>query len=480
MTLNSIKYVLFLAAVAAVYFLLPKKHRVLFLLLASYGFYALWQPAFCLLLLAATLVSWLCAAAFSRKTLGWSKAWIVLGAVYLFGVLLLYKYLDFFCNSVLSLLGRPADYRSGLLLPLGISFYTFSASSYLFDVGRGKQEPERSFVRYALYVSFFPAILSGPINRAGLLLPQIRQPKDFSYEALKKGLLRFALGAVKKCVLADTLAILVNKVYASFDSCSGVLLALAVMAYVLQVYFDFSGYTDMALGSAQILGFELPENFNAPFLACSLKDMWQRWHMSLFAWLREYVYFPLGGGRCPKWRKCLNILIVFSLSGLWHGAGGTFLMWGLLNGIYRVVDMLVAPLFTRQGGKRKDSFVRKALGWLRTMVLFCLAAVFFRAETTAKGFAYVWRMLTAFVPTADTPALHSFLGYRQLALCLLCLAFFALDSLSREHRGRALLQGVEERSFAYWLTLAGVVLFVAVFGLYGAGFDASSFVYFQF
>ena len=482
MSLSSVKYLAFLAAAAAVYFLLPKKRRALFLLLASYGFYALWQPLFCLLLLAATVLSWLCASATTRRFLGRRRLWTALGALGLFGLLFLYKYLDFFANSLLQLFGRPASFHSGLLLPVGISFYTFSAAAYLFDVAGGKIEPEPRFVNYALYVAFFPSVLSGPINRAPLLLPQIRAPKDFDYAAMKKGLLRFAVGAVKKCVLADTLGLLVDKAYASFDACSGALLALAAAAYSLQIYFDFCGYTDMALGSAQILGFTLPENFRAPYLARSVKDFWRRWHISLTSWFRDYLYFPLGGSRRGKARTCLNILLVFTVSGLWHGADGSFLLWGLLNGLCQVFELITEPLRAKlrpaPGSLREK--LEAALSWAGTFALMSLAWIFFRAESTSRALAFIGRIVTAFPPGAGSLQLHGLLSYRRLMLCLLCLLVFTLDSLRRERRGRGLLQGLADRSLPYWLSLAGLAAFVAVFGLYGAGFDAGSFVYFQF
>ncbi|MBR1457248.1 MAG: MBOAT family protein, partial [Oscillospiraceae bacterium] len=344
MSISSVRYLLFLAAVTAAYFLLPKNRRALFLLLASYVFYALWRPAFCLLLLSGTAVSWACALAWEDRRLGRGTLWLALGALWLFGVLFVYKYLDFFVNTALRLAGRPADFSGGLLLPVGISFYTFSAASYLFDLGRGKLRAERSFARYALFVAFFPSILSGPINRAGRLLPQIREPEDFSWLRMKRGLLRFAAGAVKKLVLADTLAILVNGVYAAPESASRPALALAMLAYSLQIYFDFAGYTDMALGSAQILGYALDENFRAPYLTRSVRDFWRRWHISLTSWLRDYVYFPLGGSRYGARRAALNVLAVFAVSGLWHGADGSFIVWGLLNGAFQVLGEALTPL----------------------------------------------------------------------------------------------------------------------------------------
>lgn len=475
MSLSSVRYILFLAAVAAVYFLLPARMRRGFLLAASYAFYAMWQPLFCVLLAVSTLVSWLCALGFERRWLKRDRLWIWIGALYLFGVLFLYKYLDFFCNTALSLMGRTADFHSGWLLPVGISFYTFSAASYLFDVKSGKLAAEKNLADYALFVAFFPSVLSGPINRAPKLLPQIKSPKDFSYRDMKKGLLRFTAGAVKKLVLADTLGIFVNAVYADLPARSGGVLALAAAAYSLQIYFDFSGYTDMAVGSARILGYELPENFRAPYLVCRVKDFWKNWHISLTSWFRDYIYFPLGGSRVSKWRTYLNVLIVFAVSGLWHGADGSFIIWGLLNGAYQVIGQITEPLKIK-----KKTPLLSVLRCGITFVLITVAWIFFRADTTADALYIVRSVLLIPVHGAGELSLREFIGMRQLMLAAVCTAAFALDDLHLVRKGESALAPLEEKSLPYWLFLALAAAFIAVFGVYGKGFDAQSFVYFNF
>ncbi len=475
MSLSSVRYILFLTAVAVVYFLLPARARRGFLLAASYAFYAMLQPTFCVLLAASTLISWLCALGFERHWLGRDRLWIYLGVLYLFGVLFLYKYLDFFCNTALSLLGRTADFHSGWLLPVGISFYTFSAASYLFDVRSGKLAAEKNLTDYALFVAFFPSVLSGPINRAPRLLPQIKDPKALSYPDVKKGLLRFTTGAVKKLVLADTLGIFVNAVYADLQARSGGVLALAAVAYSLQIYFDFSGYTDMAVGSARILGYELPENFRAPYLVCRVKDFWKNWHISLTSWFRDYIYFPLGGSRVPKWRAYLNVMVVFAVSGLWHGADGSFIIWGFLNGLYQVIGRITEPLRI----KKKSPFLSVVRCGI-TFILITVAWVFFRADSTADALYIIRSILLIPVRGAGDLALHEFIGMRQLALAALCTAVFTLDDLHVVRNGESALAGLEDKSLSYWLTLVFAAVFIAVFGVYGKGFNAQSFVYFNF
>ena len=476
MTLASLKYVLFLAVTASVGYALPGRLRSRFLLAASYVFYWLAAPSFCLLLFAASLVSWACAAAAAWGLLGRRRLWTVLGALYLFGALFLYKYLNFFVNTALLLLGREPGFSSGLLLPVGISFYSFTAASYLFDVSRGRVEPERDFFRYALFVAFFPALLSGPINRAGALLPQLGSPRPFRAADVKAGLLRFTLGAVKKLVVADALGLFVNAAYAGIDSAPGFVLLLAIPGYALQLYFDFAGYTDMALGSAQILGFSLPENFRAPFLAPSLRKLWRRWHISLTSWLRDYLYFPLGGSRVPRGRAMLNLLIVFTVSGLWHGADLSFVLWGLVNGLLLAAESLLTPLEKRLRLERRGFLPLRVL-W--TFLLFSLSFVLFRADSTGQALRLLGRALSAPLQGAGLAALGPYTSYRRLGLALLGVLLFALADARELRTGAPALAGLAARRVGYWLFLALAVLILAIFGCYG-GFGAQNFVYFQF
>ena len=475
MTLSSFKYIAFLAAVSTVYFLLPKKARPAFLLAASYGFYALWSVGFALLLASASLVSWLCALFYERGLLGKDRLWLRLGLVYLFGMLLLYKYLGFFVNSALALSGSDHVFQSAWLLPAGISFYTFTAASYLFDVGRGKVRAEKSPVYFGLYMAFFPSILSGPINRAGSLLPQLRAPEDFSYERMKRGLMRFAVGAVKKLVAADTLGLFVNSVYAELPSQGGGILALAAAAYSLQIYFDFAGYTDMALGSAELLGFTLCENFRAPYLVTSVKSFWKNWHISLTSWFREYLYFPLGGSRVSKERTYVNILIVFAVSGLWHGADWSFVLWGLLNGLYQVIGQICEPIRIKKESKGLD--IPRCLF---TFMLITAAWVFFRADSTGDALYILKSILLIPVQGLGFMNISAHIGLKQLALALMVSLAVGLDDYILCKRGKSFTAELADKSFAFWLVLALLAFSVLLFGIYGEGFEAQSFVYFNF
>ncbi len=469
MTLASLKFIPFFAAAALGWYLLPGRARRWWLLAASYGFYALWQPAFALLLAASTLVVYFCAR-------GGRRCWTAVGAVWLFGVLFCYKYLHFVLNGVLGL-----DAAFTLAQPVGISFYTFAAASYLFDVRRGTLVAERNIVDLALCFAFFPTLLSGPINRAAALLPQLKNPPHFRWDALRRGLLRFAAGAAKKLVLADLLGIFVNAAYADVYASSGGVLLAAAVAYSLQIYFDFAGYTDMALGAAEMLGLRCAENFDAPYLTRTVRGFWRGWHQSLTGWFRDYIYFPLGGSRGGAWRTWRNTMIVFAVSGVWHGAGWSFLCWGLLNGAYQVAGQMTAPLRRR---------LRSALripenGWLYalwqglfTFGLITAAWVLFRLPTVGEA-VFVWKRVALILRDGfGAQSLLTLIGKRRLCVIALSLAVFTAGDILR--RARRLPDAAAMPPFVYWLLLAAFAALIAVFGVYGAGFDAQSFVYFQF
>ena len=480
MTLSSIKFVIFLAVVSLAYFLLPRKLRKYFLLISNYIFYMLWQPAFGFLLLAGTVVTYLCARGFEAKAIQRSKLWIVLGELYIFGVLFIYKYLEFFCSVTLGLVGVELSINS-LVLPIGISFYTFSASAYLFDVYRGKISAERNFIDFAAFLSFFPSILSGPINRAQSILPQIRESRDFDYLRFKKGLLRFAVGAAKKLVLADTLAIYINAVYSDVSAYSGAGLALAAIMYSLQIYFDFAGYTDMALGAAKILGYELEENFKAPYLVRNVKEFWKKWHISLTSWFRDYLYFPLGGSRVSKARTCFNVMVVFAVSGLWHGAAMNFVVWGLLNGLYQVIGQLLSPARHKLHKAlhiNEDSRLLALVQCAFTFVLITIAWIFFRAASLGEAVYIIHEIVLTAVSGVNGTGILSLLSIKQIALIIFCIALFTVQDIICI-RGKK-LPDLSEHSFRYWLVLCLIAVFICIFGVYGDGFDPQAFVYFKF
>lgn len=484
MTVPSVKYILFLLTVCVVSCVLNPRYRVILLLCMSWAFYALCQPEYTLLLVTATAMCYFCAIAYEDAWLNRKRIWLLIGFTWLLGELVFYKYLGFFLNTWVGITGKEFSSQIQRLLPIGISFYTFSALSYLFDISRGKTKAERNYLNCALFISFFPALLSGPINRAGDLLPQIREPSGFSLAAFKMGLFRIVIGTIKKLVVANTLGRFVDAVYKAPETATGSVVALAVAAYSLQIYYDFSGYTDIALGSAKVLGFILPENFNAPYFSESVRDFWRRWHISLTSWFRDYLYIPLGGSHVSKGRLYLNILIVFAVSGLWHGADWSFVLWGLLNGVFQVIEMLLTSVghtLRERIRLRSNSMIQKAFRIAVTFMLISVAWVFFRADNVNQAFDILGRIVTGGTEAAGSYSLHDFAEYRPLALAFICVFLFSwLDYRTLIKKQTNLWQDLAEKSLQYWMVLAVLTAFVAVFGVYGSGFDAAAFIYFQF
>lgn len=480
MTPNSVIYAAFLLGTAILHSLLPARARTVFLLAASYGFYLLCTPKALPLLLAATAWNYLLARGMAARP-GRRKLLLVTGLVLDLGVLFLFKYLNFSISLVDLLLKRDPGKGLSLLQPAGVSFYTFTVCGYLMDVYRGDREAEKDPVRFGLFTAFFPAILSGPIERSGHLLPQLALQRRAGLEDWQAGSLRFLIGLCKKMVLADRLAILVNAAYRVYDQCTGAQLLAAALAYSLQIYCDFSAYTDMAIGSARLFGITLTENFDAPYLSRSIKEFWRRWHISLSAWFRDYLYFPLGGSRRGSWRTRLNLLIVFTLSGLWHGAALTFVVWGLLNGLYQVIGELCAPA-RRQVHRalhlHEDSLPLRVVQPVIVFLLSTAAWVFFRAESLSQALEILRRIftLTGGLVLPDLVAL----GLGRAWLLTVGVGVVLLFVFDLTDRHRSLCSRLCDTVAARYAVCLALLVSALVFGAYGAGYDAQEFVYFRF
>lgn len=341
---NTLPFLCFFAALVAVYYLIPHKFRWLLLLLASYFFYSTFNVGYIALLFGFTLFIYLMSLVTAPREGGRKRTGLlILGLVGGMIPLLVFKYYDnFFLRYLLT---APSIPRLNWLLPAGLSFYTFSCVSYLVDVYRGKLPPEKHLGRMLLYVAFLPKLLAGPIDRATTFLPQLLKPVRFNGEDAAVGLQMVLWGLVKKVVIADRLAVFVSQVYQNPGQASPVDLVLASYFFAFQIYCDFSGYTDMAIGMARVLGINLMENFRRPYFSTSYVEFWsQRWHISLTRWMRDYLFIPMGGSRVPKWRLYLNLIVVFGLSGLWHGANMVFLIWGTLQGVWQVITLFTAPV----------------------------------------------------------------------------------------------------------------------------------------
>ena len=386
MNFNTLEFLLFLPAVLALHWALPHRLRWALLLASSWLFYFWWEPMAGLLLVAVTAATWLCGLGAAReRPPAVRRACLAMALGACLGCLGVFKYAGFFAGLI------PGGPAWRLLLPVGISFYTFQALSYVLDVYRGRTAPEGHFGYYALFISFFPQLVAGPIERSGRLLPQLRRERTLSREQLSAGGWLLLTGYFKKAAIADGLAPLVDAVYAAPGQAAGPEIIAATALFGLQIYCDFSGYSDIARGSAGLLGVELMENFQAPYAARSIREFWRRWHISLTAWFTDYVYIPLGGSRRGLPRRCFNIMAVFLLSGLWHGADWTFVAWGGIHGIYQVCGVLAAR---RTGGRTPQGLGTGLLRCAATFSLVTFAWLFFRAQSMADAWLLLSRLGT--------------------------------------------------------------------------------------
>lgn len=484
-------FLIFFALAACGYFALPKKLQNPFLLLCSLVFYAWALPAYLAVVLGTAGIGYFAAffikSAPSQKS---AKARLALSISALAAILFVFKYFNFFSGFIASLTGGEAASLS-LAQPLGISFYTLQLIGYLVDVYRG-DEPERNFIAFALFTSFFPYVISGPVGRSRELLPQFKAEHRFEYSRASGGLQRFLWGAFKKVVIADGLGVIVNGIYGDLSLYTGAASLAAVAFYAVQIYCDFSGYTDMALGAAGFLGFDLRENFCAPYGAAGITDFWSRWHMSLTSWLRDYVYIPLGGNRKGFTRKLLNILIVFAISGLWHGVGFTFIVWGLWHALFRILDELLSRALGERFSKPRGAF--RVLRVIVSDVIVALGWVLFRAPSFADAFTVV---AGCFKPLNIPLAVEqiSYLASQNVAADrVFILFYFGIIALGlvlvavfgHRIRSRALSRASEAfnpisglKPAVKWALCIAMGLCVMVFFIIGAtrGAETASFIY---
>lgn len=392
MVFNSFAFLIFFPVFLLLYKVLPLKVRWVMMLVMSYIFYISWQADLLYLILFTTLISYLCAIFIEKfeGRRGVQKALMITAVTVSLAVLFFFKYFNFVATNVASLLGAfgmtVSDPTLDLILPVGISFYTFQTLSYVIDVYRGSIKAERHFGYYALYVSFFPQLVAGPIERPENLLPQLKTKNPFEVNDLTMGLKFMLVGFFKKIVVADQIAKYVDAVYngVGTDAVNGFTVVIATLLFSVQIYCDFSGYTDIAIGCSRIMGIRLMQNFNDPYSATTIKEFWRRWHISLTSWFTDYVYIPLGGSRCKKYRHFINVMIVFLLSGIWHGAAWTYIIWGVLHGVYQIVGNLTAKPRSRlieKMGLREDGILVRSVRTVITFILISISWLFFRANS---------------------------------------------------------------------------------------------------
>ncbi|MBR6208065.1 MAG: MBOAT family protein [Oscillospiraceae bacterium] len=400
MLFNSLYFLLFFLAVCVVYYITPQRFQWITLLAASIGFYLCFHPLHVVILLFIAAVSyWTGMLVFESEKEKAKKVLLASGTVLSLLFLLLGKYADFILDNMYVLLdAAKIPYTTSnirFILPVGISFYSFKAVSYVVDAYRGKIV-EKSFLKYLLYISFFPQIASGPIERSTSLLPQLDQEHRFDPQAAESGLCLMLVGYFKKMVVADNLAEIVSKAFSDAEMYSPLLLFFIACVYSIQIYCDFSGYSDIAIGCARVLGIRTAPNFDHPYSAKSIRDFWKRWHISLSSWFMDYLYIPLGGNRKGKVRKCINLMIVFLVSGLWHGAAWNFVFWGFLHGAYQIIGTLTAESRRKLSALLhidRHEKLRDLLSVAVTFVLVTFAWIFFKADTIGDGFRYIQCML---------------------------------------------------------------------------------------
>lgn len=493
MLFNSLEFGVFFPIVVLLYFLVPRKTRYIWLLVTSYFFYMGWNPKYAVLILTSTVITWLSGILMERAE-GNRRKWVVaLSFILNLAILIFFKYFYFLLgnvNAVLDLLHlqvieRPFD----VLLPVGISFYTFQALGYTVDVYRGNIEPERNLLKYALFVSFFPQLVAGPIERSGNLLRQIRElpeKKLWNYERIASGLILMVWGLFQKMVIADRAAVLVDGIFRDYRMYGFFALSVGAVAFALQIYCDFASYSLIAIGAAKVMDFELMENFNTPYFAVSIQDFWRRWHISLSTWFRDYLYIPLGGSRCSRWKRYRNLMITFLVSGLWHGASWTFVVWGGIHGLYQVIgqELKGARQWVNEKLHTRTDCMSYRLGQiLVTFVLTDFAWIFFRADSLRDACYYIQRMVTHFDPwNFFNGELYNLgLARPELNILVMGLVLLLLVDLLRYFKKENLDVFLAGQNLWFrWVVLLGLIAAIAVFGIYGPAYDAKQFIYFQF
>lgn len=467
MLFNSLNFLLFFPVVCIIYFAIPAlKWRNLFLLAASYWFYMNWKPAYALLLLTSTAVTYVAALGINRCAGRRGKrAWLTASLVLNLAILFLFKYYNFAAESLSLLLEHlgialPMP-EFGLLLPVGISFYTFQALGYSIDVYRGQTAVEKNFFTYALFVSFFPQLVAGPIERSTHLLPQFKVKQRFDYDAVMAGIRLMIWGYFLKLALADRCGTYVDAVYNNLTQHNGGSYLLASLIFPFQIYGDFAGYSLVAIGAARVMGFRLMDNFRRPYFAATVTDFWHRWHISLSTWFKDYVYIPLGGNRVGKARGYFNLLVTFVVSGAWHGANWTFIVWGALHGIILCIEKFLGF------AKKPLSGVRKFFHWLVTFCLVAFAWIFFRAETLADA----GRIIKGIFTEQGKP----FIEYSSILPIGMALSLMFFKECKDEFHWNIHLSD-SRYTIVRHLYIAVLICYILLFGI----LNGDQFIYFQF
>lgn len=486
MLFNSIDFAIFLPIVFAIYWIIGKSRTQLqnaFVLLASYIFYGWWDWRFLSLIVFSSGLDYIIGRSFLNvENASKRKALLLTSILVNLGFLGFFKYFNFFTENFVEAFtffgGQMEASRLSIVLPVGISFYTFQTLSYSIDVFNRKMKPTKDPIAFFAYVSFFPQLVAGPIERASHLLPQFIKERQFQYHQAVDGMRQILWGLFKKVVIADNCAIYVNQVFNNTEDFSGYRLLIGVVFFAFQIYGDFSGYSDIAIGTSRLFGFHLMRNFAFPYFSRDIAEFWRRWHISLSTWFRDYLYIPLGGSRGSLWIKVRNVMIIFIVSGFWHGANWTFIVWGALNAIYFLPLLLIEKNRSHLEIVAHDSYfpsLKEAFNMLGTFLITCFAWIFFRAESIAHALQYISKMFYGFQKNPAQIFNFPFWVYYQPIIYILIL-FIMIEWFGR--KGQYAIQNIntiEMGIVGRWAFYCVLALFIAYYGD-----NQQEFIYFQF
>ncbi len=480
MLFNSIDFALFFPIVFIVYWILSKhlKARNAFVLLSSYVFYGWWDWRFLFLIAFSSIVDFIVGQQLHKTEKKGKRKRILLISLFVnIGLLVYFKYTNFFIESFVEsfrLFGAEIESTTlNIILPVGISFYTFQTLSYTIDIYRKQLEPTKDILAFFAFVSFFPQLVAGPIERASHLLPQFFKTHKFDYQMIKSGLLLMAWGLFKKMVIADRAAILANQVYNDLGLYQGYEVVIATLCFALQIYCDFSGYSDIAIGAGKTLGFDLMRNFDSPYFSTSITEFWRRWHISLSTWFRDYVYIPLGGSRLGEFKTYLNLFIVFLVSGLWHGAAITFVIWGAIHGVIIVLEKATSKL--RKQVFERSNYLKTLIGLPVTFTIVCVSWVFFRANSFSDS---VLVFKNAMLPSMSESIFNLGLNEREFKVLLVAIVVLIIKDLF-DRRDSWIVKLHHQFFVLRWMSYILIALSIIYYGVYGSE-EAAEFIYFQF
>lgn len=482
MLFNSLSFAFFFPFVFFLYWFVAKgnfKAQNFILLIASYFFYACWDYRFLFLLIFSTALDYFSGLKiFHSKTKNVKKAWLLISVVINLGFLGFFKYYNFFIDSFAGVLQNvgfePHLWTLSIVLPVGISFYTFHGMSYVFDIYNDKVVPRTNFVNYSVFVSYFPLLVAGPIERATHLLPQVEAPRIFQYSKAIDGLRQILWGLFKKIVIADNCATYVNMIFDNYGDQSGSTLVIGALLFAFQIYGDFSGYSDIALGTSRLLGIELLQNFSFPYFSRDIAEFWRRWHISLSSWFKDYLYIPLGGSKGGKLLRIRNTFIIFIVSGFWHGANWTFIVWGALNALYFMPLLLMEKNRNNMGTVAQGRIlpsVKDILAILSTFGLTVLAWIFFRSASVVDAFFYI-----KIIFSGTLFSIPSILSFEMLPLLVSILIFIGTEWLQRDKKHALQIDGVFKSNIVRW----GIYILLVFIIYYVGNFGHHAFIYFQF